>query len=168
MSSRGFANQAGFYEYTRQKKKDFIWYLAENYILSTKMVFPPFIKGNENIYKGKSCLPGNFNFGMAANLVWLLVFLWLFWIGFNRMLDYVPKNTKPEFKANRIKKNITNVVLTADRGSYPKLLVELRSQNIASVAIPKPVQLPGELKVKDLLDFFGLAVPDKLSHQFLS
>jgi hypothetical protein len=97
MSSRGFANQAGFYEYARQKKKDFTWYLAQNYILSKKMVFSPFIKGNENIYRGQSQLPGNFNFGLAANLVWLLVLLWLFWVGFNRMLDYVPKNTKPEF-----------------------------------------------------------------------
>jgi hypothetical protein len=162
MSSRGFNNLAGFYEYTRQKKKDFIWYLAENYILSTKMVFPHFIKGNENIYKGKSCLPGNFNFGMAANLVWLLVLLWLFWNGFNQMLDYVPKKTKPEFKADRIKKKIINVVLTADRGPYPKLMVELRSQNTAYVAIPKPVHLPGEVKVKDLLGLFGLAIPENL------
>lgn len=162
MSSRGFANQAGFYEYTRQKKKDFIWYLAQNYILSKKMVFPPFIKGNENVYQGQSQLPGNFNFGLAVNLVWLLVLLWLCWSGFNRMLDHVPKNTKPEFKANRIKKNIINVVLTADRGSYPKLLVELRSQNTAYVAIPKPVNLPGEVKVKDLLGLFCLAVPEKL------
>lgn len=162
MSSRGFANLVGFYEYSKQKKKDFIWYLAENYILSTKMAFPPFIKGNENIYQGQSCLPGYFNFGLATNLVWLLVLLWLFWSGFNRMLDHVPKKTKPEFKANRIKKKIINVVLTANRGPYPKLLVELRSQNTAYVAIPKPVHLPGELKVKDLLGLFGLAVPEKL------
>jgi hypothetical protein len=162
MSSRGFANQAGFYEYTRQKKKDFIWYLAENYILSKKMVFPPFIKDNENIYRGQSQLPGNFNFGLAVNLVWLLVLLWVFWIGFNRMLDYMPKNSKPEFEAKRIRKSVTNVVLTADRGPYPKLLVELRSQNTAYVAIPKPVFLPGEAKLKDLLALFDLAVPEKL------
>ena len=162
MSSRGFANQAGFYEYTRQKKKDFIWYLAQNCILSTKMVFPPFIKGNENIYQGQSQLPGNFNFGLATNLIWLLVLLWLCWHGFNRMLDHVPKNAKPEFKADRIKKKIINVVLTAARGPYLKLLVELRSQNTAYVSIPKPVHLPGEVKVKDLLSLLGLAVPEKL------
>jgi len=163
MSSRGFANLAGFYEYTMQKKRDFIWYLAQNYILSNNMVFPPFIKGNENIYQGQSRLPGNFNFGMAVTVLWLLVLVGLYWFRFNRMLDHVPRiNTTHELKTNKIKNNITNVVITADRGPYPKLLYRLRSQDIAYVAIPKPAHLPGEAKVKDLLGLFGLAVPGKL------
>ena len=61
-----------------------------------------------------------------------------------------------------IKKKIINVVITTDRGPYFKLLVELKSQNTAYVAIPKPVHLPGEVKVKDLLGLFGLAVPENL------
>jgi ABC-type transport system involved in multi-copper enzyme maturation permease subunit len=145
MSSRGFASLVEFYEYTRKKKKDFIWYLAKNYLLSTKMVFPPFIKGNENIYQGQSQLPGNFNFGMAVNLVWLIVLLGFYWLRFNRMLGHVPKtNTNHELKENEIKKNLTN------------------AQNTAFAAIPKPIDLPGEIKVKDLLGLFDLAVPEKL------
>jgi hypothetical protein len=103
---------------------------------------------------------------MAVNLVWLIVLLGLYWLRFNRMLDHVPKtNTNHEIKENEIKKNLTNVVITADRGPYPKLLVRLRSQNTAFAAIPKPIDLPGELKVKDLLGFFDLAVPEKLQEK---
>jgi hypothetical protein len=164
MSSRGFANLVAFQDYALQKKKDFIWFIANISIFAKKKEVPPppFIKGDENIYQGQSQLPGNFNFGLAFTLVWLIVLLWFYWHRFNRMLDHVPKKTKIEFKADRIKKKIINVVLTADRGPYPKLLVELRSQNTAYVAIPKPVHLPGEVKVKDLLGLFGLAVPEKL------
>ncbi len=163
MSSRGFANMAGFYEYTIQKKKDFIWYLAQNYILSTQMVFPPFIKSNENIYQGKSQLPGNYNFGFAVTIIWVIVLLGLYWNRLNRMLDHVPKTDNDrEFNQDDFKKNQINVVITSDRSLYPKLLVKLRSQKAAFVSIPCPPQLPGEFKVKDLLGLFGAAVPENL------
>jgi len=166
MSSRGFSNLVGFNEYAQEKKKAFIWYIADIYILSDKISkkeFTPFIKHNENIYQGQSRLPGNFNFGMAVTVLWLLVLVGLYWFRFNRMLDHVPKiNTTHELKTNKIKNNITNVVITADRGPYPRLLYRLRSQDIAYVAIPKPAHIPGEVKVKDLLGLFGLAVPGKL------
>jgi hypothetical protein len=163
MSSRGFTNLADFYEYTIQKKKDFIWYLARNYILSTQMIFPPFIKGNENIYPGQSQLPGNYNFGLAVTIIWVIVLPGLYWIGLNRMLDHIPETDNDrEFNKDDFKKNQTNVVITSDRSLYPKLLVKLRSQKVAFVSIPGPTQLPGEFKVKDLLGLFGMAVPEKL------
>jgi hypothetical protein len=170
MSSRGYSGLVDFNKYTQEKKKEFIWFIADIYILSNKVnewkELAPFPKDNENIYKGQIRLPGNYSFGMAINFIWLIVLLGLYWFRFNRMLDHVPKtNTNHEIKENEIKKNLTNVVITADRGPYPKLLVRLRSQNTAFAAIPKPIDLPGELKVKDLLGFFDLAVPEKLQEK---
>jgi hypothetical protein len=163
MSSRGFSNLIGFNEYTQEKKKEFIWYIAQNHIFSNKTVFPPFIKGNENIYQGQSSLPDNFNFGLANTIIWLIVLLGLYWIGFNRMLDHVPKTDNDrEFNKEDFKKNQTNIVVTSDRSLYPKLLVKLRTQKAVFVSVPCPANLPGELKVKDLLGLFGMAVPEKL------
>lgn len=162
MSSRGFTSQAGFYEYTMQKKKDFIWYLAENYILSTKTVFPPFIKKeNENIYQGQSQLPENFNFGLSVTLIWLIVLFGLYWVGFNRMLDRA-QETKRELSLDKLKKNKTNVVFTSDKGLLPQLIAKLRVQNISFLSVPGPDKMPADTKVKNLFSFFGLPVPEAL------
>jgi hypothetical protein len=70
MSSRGFSAIVEFNEYTQGKKREFIWFIADIYILSNKVnewkELAPFPKENENIYKGQIRLPGNYSFGLAV------------------------------------------------------------------------------------------------------
>jgi len=161
MSSRGFSNLVKFNEYTQEKKKEFIWFIADHIILNNKTEFAPFFKGNENIYLGQSRLPGNFNFGMSVTMIWLIVLCGLYWFLFNRMLDRAWE-TKRNLNPEELTKKQTNVILTSDKGLLPQLIAKLRLQNISFLSIPGPASLPGDTKVKNLFYFFGLAVPEEL------
>ena len=161
LSSRGFSNMRAFNEYTQEKKKDFIWYIAQNHIFSQKKVFPPFIKGDENIYQSQSRLPGNYGFGITVTLLWLVLLFVIYWISLNRMLDRA-QDTKRELSPDELKQNKTNVIFTSDKGLLPQLIRKLRFQKIAFVSVPGPDSLPGDTKVKNLFSFFGLAVPVEL------
>jgi hypothetical protein len=161
MSSRGFSNLAGFNEYSQEMKVAYIWYLAQNYIFANIMEFPPFIKKDENVYKGKISLPGNYGFGWALKLAWLIVLFGLYWFMFNRMLDRA-QDTQRELNPDELKKNKTNVIFTLDKGLLPQLIKKLRLQNTSFLAVPGPDSLPGDTTVKNLLSLFGLAVPEAL------
>jgi ABC-type transport system involved in multi-copper enzyme maturation permease subunit len=161
MSSRGFSNLVAFNEYSSEMKKSYIWYLAQNYIFSDIMEFPPFIKGNENIYKGQIRLPGNFGFGLVVSILWLIVLFGLCWIRFNRMLERA-QDTEKELNPDELKKDKTNVIFTSDKGILPHLIAKLKFQNIPFVSIPGPSSLPGDTKVKNLLYFFSIPVPETL------
>ncbi|UCH93987.1 MAG: hypothetical protein JSV88_27475 [Candidatus Aminicenantes bacterium] len=165
MSSRGFANLVGFNEYTQEKKKELIWFIADIYILSNKVnewkELTPFPKENENIYKGQIRLPGNYSFGMAISFIWLIVLFSLYRFMFNRMLDRA-QGTQRELNPDDLKKDKTNIMFTSDKGLLPQLISKLRSQNIPFLYVPGPDSLPGDTKVKNLFSFFGLAIPEAL------
>jgi len=165
MSSRGFSNMVEFNEYTQGKKKEFIWFIADIYILSNKVKewkeLVPFPKGDENIYKGQIRLPGNYGFGMAVSLIWLIVLFVLYWFMFNWMLDRACETSR-ELSPDELKKSKTNVIFTSDKGLLPQLITKLRAQNIPFLLFPNPASLPGDITVKKLLSFFGLPVPEAL------
>ena len=165
MSSRGFSGLVEFNEYTQEKKKEFIWFIADIYILSNKVnewkELAPFPKENENIYKGQIRLPGNYRLGLAISFIWLIVLLVLYWIEFNRMLDRA-QGTQRDFNPDELKKNKTNIIFTLDRGILPQLIKKLRFQNISFLSVPGPASLPGDTTVKNLFSLFGLDVPEEL------
>ena len=142
-------------------KAAYIWYLAQNYIFSNIMEFPPFIKNEENVYKGKISLPGRYGFGWAINLIWLIALFGLYWFMFNRMLDRA-QETKRELSPKDLNKDKTKVIFTLDRGLLPQLIKKLRAQNTPFLSVPGPRSLPGDSKVKDLFSLFGLDVPEAL------
>lgn len=160
-SSQGFSNLVKFYEFSHEKKKAFIWYLADNYLLSKEMKFSPFLKENENIFIGKSLLPGNFGFGFMVIVVWLLLLFYYSWNLFNRLFKRFAEDAK-DLAPDDFKKNKTTVVLTANQGLASGLLFKLRMEKTRLVAVPGPASLPGEVKVKDLFSFLGQDVPEKL------
>jgi len=165
MSSLGFLDLVEFNEYTQEKKKEFIWFIADIYILSNKVnewkELAPFPKENENIYKGKIRLPGDYGFGLAVSFIWLIVLFVFYWFMFNRMLDRA-QDTQRELNPDELKKNKTNVIFTLDKGLLPQLIKKLRLQNTSFLAVPGPNSLPGDTTVKNLLSLFGLAVPEAL------
>jgi hypothetical protein len=161
MSSRGFSNLVGFNEYSQEMKAAYIWYLAQNYIFSNIMEFPPFIKKEENVYKGKISLPDRYGFGWAINFIWLIALFGLYWFMFNRMLDRA-QETKRELNPKDLNKDKTKVIFTLDRGLLPQLIKKLKAKNIPFLSFPGPRSLPGDTKVKNLFSLFGLDVPEAL------
>jgi hypothetical protein len=161
ISSRGFSNLVKFNEYTQEKKREFIWFIADHIILNNKNEFAPFFEGDENVYQGQSRLPGNFNFGLAVTIIWIIMLLSLYWIVFNMMLNNAIE-TQRNLSPDELTKNQTNIIFTSDKGLLSQLIAKLRFQNIPFLSIPTPVSLPGDAKVKNLFYFFGLAVPETL------
>lgn len=166
MSSLGFSGVVEFNVYTQEKKKEFIWFIADIYILSNKVnewkELAPFPKGNENIYKGQIRLPGNYNFGMAITFIWLIALFGLYWFMFNRMLDH-EQDTPREINLDELEENKTNIIFTLDnKALLLQLIKKLKAQNIPFMSIPCPDSLPGDQTVKNLLSLFGLDVPEGL------
>jgi hypothetical protein len=165
MSSRGFSAIVEFNEYTQEKKKEFIWFIADIYILSNKVSewreLAPFPKENENIYKGQIRLPGNYSFGLAISCIWLIVLFGLYWFMFNRMLDR-GQDTQRELNPKQLKKDKINTIFTLDRGLLSQLIKKLRAQNIPFLSVPGTDSLTVDTKVKNLFSLFGMGVPEEL------
>lgn len=160
VSSRGFANLVNFYEFSLEKKKDFIWYLAENLLITKEMKFLPFLKEDENVYPGKIQLPYNFSFGFTITILWLLLLSYYSWISFNRLFNRSVEKTE-ELNPEDFDKNKTTIVLTSNQRLASGLLYNLRSKKTGFVYVPGPGDLQ-EAKVKDLFLFFSQEVPEKL------
>lgn len=166
LSSSGFNNLVAFQEYSQQMKKDFIWFIASMYILSNRKEIIPFIVDDKNIFQGKSMVPTNFAFGMAMNMIWLIVFTYCAWKTFNRSLKYLPvvivEDEGKELTPGEFKHDTVTIVMTSDKRRLSQLVSHLREQKTGFVSVPDPDTLPGDVRIKDILEFFGLPVPEKI------
>jgi hypothetical protein len=76
ISSRGYLNYLDFYGYGQEMKHKFVlFYIDRTYYHDPKEMVP-FIIGDEDIYTGRSRLPGYFFFGFALNLFYGIFLLW--------------------------------------------------------------------------------------------
>ncbi|MCP4214861.1 MAG: hypothetical protein GY765_09400 [bacterium] len=105
-------------------------------------------------------MPGNFGFGLVFGVFWLLILLFFAWNSFNRLWDVETgkgnKNEEIELKPNDFKKGKTTIVLTYKTKLLSTLQDNLSRQKIDYVFVPCPAGVPGDIKVKSLLDFFEL------------
>ena len=165
ISGRGFESLIAFYEQVLKYKKGFIQYYAKkSFYLGEKKV-EPYLKGDENVYHASSMLPGNFGFGLLIGFFWLLGLLFFNWLAFNRLLDRRPNIDKKEIDElmpDEFKKDRITCILTFSDSLLFCFLETLRKQGSRFVFVPAPEQLPGDVKVQKLFDFFGLPVPEKL------
>jgi ABC-type transport system involved in multi-copper enzyme maturation permease subunit len=160
ISSKGFGNLVAFYVYAQQMKRDFVWFRAENYIFSNRDDILAFIKGDENIFYGKSMLPENFDFGMAMNAIWLMVLMALSWFFFQRFLEQIPDTVidlKPDFSKSKV-----TVILSNNQNLLSQLLVQLKYQKSNYVIVPSPETLPSDLRVRSIFSFFNFSIPDNV------
>jgi hypothetical protein len=165
ISGRGYESLIDFYKNVLKYKKGFIQFYAEkSFYLGEKKV-EPYLKGDENVYHASSMLPGNFGFGLFISFLWMLGLVLFNWLAFNRLLDRRPNiDTKDirELKAEEFKKGRITSVLTFSDSLLFCFLETMRKQESRFVFVPDPYHLPGDVKVKNLFDFFGMDVPDKL------
>ena len=159
ISGRGYESLISFYEHVYKLKAGFIQYYAKKSFYSDEKTVKSFLKDGENIFYAPNFLPRNFGFGLLVSLLWLLFGIFISWKGFNRMLERVHK-TKRELSPDELKKNMTNVIFTSDKGILPHLIAKLKMQNIPFLSIPGPDSLPKDTKLKNLLSLFELPVPE--------
>lgn len=157
LSSTGFNSLVGFHEYSQKMKKDFVWFFAGNYILSTKKHIVSFIKSDENIFYGKNTLPSNTGFGFVVCLLWLVLSFSGAWVGFNRILD---GRSRLEINMEGLKPNRTTMIMT----SNPTAVIEtisliLRYQRKQFLVVPCPGSIPGDIRIDSFFSFSNQSVP---------
>lgn len=114
ISGKGYEAGVGFYRRSRITKERFAdFYKKKRYYSDDKQV-EPFIKGEENIYYGKSRLPGNFWEMAAIKLVWVLVLLYAAYLVNQRdlygyRLNAKAKNSPRELLLHRGKRQVLRV-----------------------------------------------------------
>jgi len=77
LSSKGFQNFIAFYRYSYDMKQDFIKFYIDRkfYRPLPESGVEPFIKGNEDLFYGKSRLPNSFLLGLIMAVVYIAVLL---------------------------------------------------------------------------------------------
>lgn len=166
ISGRGYENLMTFYDYALKHKKGFIRYYAEKSFYTGEKEVKAYLKGNKNVFRASSTLPGNFGFGVVITCFWLLLLLFLSWLAFNRMLNALPdtdSDTEPKYlKPDEFKKSKITAVVTFTPVLLANFLETLKKQGIRFVFAPGPDIMPGDVSVKSLFAFFGVPVPDRL------
>jgi hypothetical protein len=105
LSSKGFQNFIAFYRYSYNMKQDFIKFYIDRkfYRPLPKSGVEPFIKGNNDLFYGKSSLPFNFWLGVFLTPFYTVLLLFLSFI----LLKKRQKVPEPQ-KAYRIEKEKDN------------------------------------------------------------
>ncbi len=184
VSSRGYENYLDFYRYGQENQIKFARFYIDRCYYNNPKELVSFIKGNENIFQGRSRIPGNFIPGVGVNLFYLVALLFGSYIRFKKWL-YIPTDKKAFNKKDRkiqLKKDHINVLCSHRPGlreqlylsfsgksikrksSFPSLNVTLEGEanNEASMAngfvyICHPSAIPGDIKPADLISFITRA-----------
>jgi hypothetical protein len=181
VSSCGYDNYLAFFDYAVEMMRKFVRFWIQRVFYHDPKQLVNFIKGDENIYRARSRVPGYFVGGMTVTLGWGFILLLICYFLANRALYPLSKDpgafAQFEMKLHRGKKHaircyypgfvdqFLNVFYGKNRGLNWKLLLE--GKNIAGgekfnlLYLPNPIEFPIDLKVKHLLylfkRFFGLS-----------
>jgi ABC-type cobalamin/Fe3+-siderophores transport system ATPase subunit len=180
VSSRGFGNYKAFYSFLQELRGRFLRFWIDREYYHDPKVMVNFVKGNENLFHGKSKLPDNFGIGMLVNIGYLIIVLFISFFLFKHTMFRLDKkeieslgDRDIEVKTNEVsvwrikpekgeafnKMFFTLLSREIDRLASKgfKIVVKIGEVNIAaeknnkSIAyFPRAEAFPGELKVKDL------------------
>jgi ABC-2 family transporter protein len=176
VSSRGYQNYLNFYSHLQIMRHDFLRFWINQRYYEDPKVIKSFIKGDENIFKGKSRLPKNFLIGLLLNLFYCVVLLFVSYSLYKRSM--LPKaNDNSAF--NELELNMESSEIY-DINHYSPELVEqfynafvgtkcsksvewkfsIDKKNVVDgvrksfLYIPNVDKIPGEIKVGSLVNYF--------------
>ncbi|NIM15534.1 MAG: hypothetical protein GTO45_26440 [Candidatus Aminicenantes bacterium] len=101
LSSKGFQNFINFYRYSYDMKQDFIkFYIYHKFYLALpKSGVEPFIKGNEDLFYGRSQLPNSFLLGLVLSILEIVILLFvLYRMHTKGIKEEQAKTVKVDFK----------------------------------------------------------------------
>ncbi len=162
-SSRGYSTFLDLYEYLATSKKKFVRFYIDRFYYHDPKEMVNFIKGNENLYFARGALPRFFFFGMLVNLVLSVILSLLSFILFKRCLYRGGEKGKENFSNRELKVEKGEIkVLEVEGEGYKNYLYSLLSREEYKDAdtdsnflyLPNAGNLPGDIKVKALLNFF--------------
>lgn len=176
VSGRGYNNYLLFYDYSLEKHIQFVRFIIDRTYYNDPKIMVNFIKGDEDIFIGKSSLPPNFWAGLAIQYGCLVLIFFAGYFVYMRKMLPKPQNARDfdniEIKFNSgensdIKDNtnreefsqqLINVFFGKCRDLKWKITMDEKSlltgKKLDFLFIPKPDQIPDEWKIKHLLKFF--------------
>lgn len=183
VSSRGYENYMDFYEDCQKNHKKFSRFWIDRVYYNDPRDLVSFIKGNENIFHGKSRIPANFVTGMVLHLFYAVAMLVGSYIRFKQWL-YAPidkKNFNKKDRDIRLEKGKINVLYSHRLGLRDQLYLLFTRKNIKKkpptassfdvtlegetisetsikngfVYICHPSAIPGDIKPVDLVSFIA-------------
>ncbi|MCP4151058.1 MAG: hypothetical protein GY757_25160 [bacterium] len=157
LSGRGYLNLQAFNEYSQVMKKDFIWYIADNHIMSKNKSFPPFINASGNVFAATSKTPVNYGFGIVIMLFWLIMTIFFFCFSFYRCLN-IKSVSERSINPVADEKGFIKNLITQDKLKIIRLVCRCRFEGLPFVSVPAPADIPGSLRVKDLYSLFSRPV----------
>lgn len=163
LSSKGFQSFIDFYRYAYDMKFNFVDFYIERkfYRALPKSGVEPFIKGNEDLFKGESHLPGNFGLGLAVIVIWLGGLTVLTWFLYDRP-QYHRDITLDKDADIDPQPNKTTVVITIDHIRCTNFLAQLRLKGNRFLEVPGWDSLQGKIKVKWFFQRYNLSIPERL------
>jgi len=180
-SSRGYENFFAFYDYLIKMYNDFFLFWVDRVYYNDPEVMVPFIKGDEDLFKGVSRMPSNYWTGNGIQAIYFLFFYFLGYLVY-RFSSFQLKSREMDFKGdvtvtakskelkiftvdgtrfNRLLRRIFSGFIKnlAKKGFKGKILVKDTDISIEKsknryLYVCQPGSLPGKKKVKDLLTFY--------------
>jgi hypothetical protein len=162
ISSRGFENLVDFYQRAQEQKGGFVRYCIDKIYFSNFSRVIPYIKGDENVYRAKSRLPGDFLQGMLLTVLYILGLTQISYRGFRKVIFHLPENNreKPDLDKLGIQREQLNVFSVEGKLFNNQLYCLLsgetggRSRGSRFAYLCHPGHIPGDIKLKHLI---GLA-----------
>ena len=104
LSGSGYDGLLNFYQFIKTTKLEFLKTYMEKVLFSGQPVpkAEPFLKGNDNIFKLFSRIPGTFPLGLAFNLIYIGFFLKAMSRRYKRNLFTLPVNQKKRYSENKL------------------------------------------------------------------
>jgi hypothetical protein len=183
VSGKGLENYVAFYDYAIEMNRKFARFIIDRVYYNDPNVIVNFIKGEENVFPGKSRLPSNFIWGIVITLAYSFIFFLISFQLFKRYLFHVEREAIEKmhpFDLELRKDNLNifytgggetqrNFLFSILSGKIDKLVkngfngkVTVDSNDIRDakmerdfVYILKEENLPGDFKVKDFITFFS-------------
>lgn len=182
VSSRGYENYIEFYDYLIGLRIDFSRFWIDRVYYDDPQVMRSFIRENEDIFIAQADLPVNYWTGVLMDVFYALAFYLLSYLGFKRRLNHMeskelvfPREVYIELDKNdliiwKITGNRLNRLLyrvfsgdiqdLKSKGFNGEILVDniditTEKNNKPYLYVCKPEDLPGDIKLKDLLNFYS-------------
>jgi hypothetical protein len=171
LSSRGYNAYLDFYKHVQQKQRQFLRFYIDKRFYEKSTVVEPFLKDDEYIYQMKPSLPDFFWLGVLVQFFYISA---LFLVGYRRFKKIIFASgedfDKKELEKFTINEKGYNVWYAKGRGLMDALFnifikkqFEKLSVKTAKIArskehffyICRPDEIPGSIRVKDLLTFHG-------------
>ena len=171
VSGKGYAGYMEFYDYVKNMWFEFAMFWIDRVFYHDPKVMVYFLQGDENIFRSKSRLPENFKTGMVLQTIVIIILFCIAYLRFKKWLHPAPRKAEVfaaaaidfnngkqyTIKVDHIdfSRQLLNRFYDQDKGLKWELTIDNKDvQDILKrdfFYIPNAAQIPGEIKVKNLL-----------------